>query len=794
VRDGIELETDLLPRAEESARLSLSVHLEDAARLLRESGPTLADRYGWFETMINHVPDYIYAKDLEGRFLFANDAVVSNNGLSSVDELIGLTDFDLHGQELASSIAEIEQRVIQSGVADLGFEERALKGGPDRWLMMSRVPLKDADGRTVGVVGASRDITARKNSERLMSIQARLLEMIIGAVPAAEFFENFAVLLDESSDGVQAALFVPGGERELRLAACAADTWPKDTSVRVAGPQTAAHEIEAYVRSIRSASDYVRSVEIRASNGSMHAVLALTMFGRRPDPSYCEFVTSAARLAGIAVDRILAEERIAFLAEHDALTGLLKRERLDHELKEMLSQAALEGKRVAVAFIDLDNFKLINDTLGHDAGDELLKEVASSIRAAMAPDGTAARIGGDEFVVVLPDSGGDILDRVEQLRKAIGRPHLVRGHVLRPAASIGVALFPDHAGQPSQLLARADLAMYRSKRNGRDGTTVFTFDMAEEASMKLRRLEELRRAVKNGELILHYQLQKDLRTDAFTGVEALARWDHPVEGMISPCSFIPIAEESGLILEVGAAVLEMACRQGRAWQDAGLAPVKIGVNMSARQFQDAQLTAMVAGVLARTGLEPRWLEIEITESLIMKDVDAAVRRMDELTKLGVGLALDDFGTGYSSLSMLKRFPLSRLKIDRSFIAEAPNDPDDGAIVSAIISLASTLGLEVVAEGVETEAQARYLLAAGCHEIQGHLLGRPEAPEIVEGLLRCAQGYVPVEGTSGQQPGDRAGCAGRMAAKSRRGQRNAKHHHGPDIDIGHDDMDPSEAAA
>lgn len=734
MRDGPELERDLLPRQEEPDRLSLSGHLEYAARLLRESGPTLMDRYGWLEAMINHVPDYIYAKDLEGRFLFANGAVVCNNGLSSVDELIGLTDFDLHGPELAAPIAEIEQRVIASGVADLGFEERALKGGPDRWLMMSRVPLKDSDGRIVGVVGASRDITARKTSERLMSIHARLLEMIIGAVPADEFFEAFAIMLRESCDGVQTALFVPDGENELGLTACSAVTGLKETRVTVACMATAAEEIEGLFRGMHNASDDVRSFDIRASNGSLHAVLVLTVPGRQPDSSFCDFVEGAARLAGIAVDRILAEERIRFLAEHDALTGLLKRDRLDRQLKVMLAQAAQEGKRVAVAFIDLDNFKLINDSLGHEAGDELLKEVASSLSEAVGVDGVAARIGGDEFAVVLPDTGDDLVERVEHLRRVIGRLRLIGGHELRPAASVGVALFPDHGANPTQLMARADLAMYRTKREGRDGTTVFTLDMAEEASIKLRRLDELGRALKNGELLLHYQPQKDLRTGAFTGVEALVRWNHPTEGMILPCSFIPLAEEGGLILELGAAVLEMACRQARAWQDAGMAPLKMGVNMSTRQFQDAGLTAKVADVLARTGLEPRWLEIEITESLIMKDVDAAVRRMNELNELGVGLALDDFGTGYSSLSMLKRFPLSRLKIDRSFITEAPNDPDDRAIVAAIISLAATLGLEVVAEGVENEAQAQFLLAAGCPEIQGYLIGRPQPPETIAELL------------------------------------------------------------
>lgn len=734
MRDGYELDRDLLPRFEDPDQHGLSVHLEYAARLLRESGPSLAERYGWLEAMINHVPDYIYAKDLEGRFLYANHAVVQGNGLTSVDELIGLTDADLHGPDLAASIAEAEQRVMATGVAALGLEELAIKGGADRWLMMSRVPLKDDRGRIVGVVGASRDITPRKMSERLMSIQAQLLEMIIKAVPAAEFFSRFVVLLEETSAGVQTAMFVPRGERELELVGCPALTWLVGTRVSVTSLVTAANELEGVVRSLRSTSDYVRSVEIRASDGSLHAVLILTMFSRQPDPAFCAFITSASRLAGIAVDRLLAEEQIRFLAEHDALTGLLKRDRLDLELWDVLSAAAKEERRVAVAFMDLDNFKLINDTLGHNAGDELLKGVAACITDRIGTDGIAARIGGDEFAIVLLEAEDDVLAQAEQLRKAVGHFHLICGHELRPTASIGVAIFPAHGTTPSQLLAHADLAMYRSKRDGRDATTVFTSDMAEEASTKLRRLEEMRRGLREGQFLLHYQPQMNLRTGELSGVEALVRWKHPVEGMIAPNCFIPMAEESGLIVELGAAVLEMACRQGRAWRDAGHPPVKISVNMSAREFQDPKLTAKVEDVLVRTGFDPRCLEIEITESLIMKDMDAAVRRMGELTKIGVELALDDFGTGYSSLSMLKRFPLSRLKIDRSFIAEAPDNLDDRAIVSAIISLARTLDLEVIAEGVETEAQAQFLVAAGCEEVQGFLFGRPGPAGIVERLL------------------------------------------------------------
>ncbi|WP_376742271.1 putative bifunctional diguanylate cyclase/phosphodiesterase [Pseudorhizobium tarimense] len=726
--------------------------MKDAARLLRENAPTLADRYSWLEAMINHVPDYIYAKDLQGRFLYANEAVVRNNGLAKVEDIIGLTDFDLHGPELAAPIAAIERRVIDTGVADMGIDECAIKGGPDRWLMMSRVPLRDAEGKIVGVVGASRDITARKTSERLMSVQARLLGMILDGVPVNEFFGGVTALIEETAVGVKTALFVPQGDKELRFSGCPTASWLTATRLDVQEMATAAQDVEELVTGLQSSSDYVKAVDIRASDGRLHAVLVLTIFGRRPDPAFCEFIAGVTRLAGIAIDRLQAEERIRFLAEHDALTGLLKRDRLDHDLQELLRKAADENKRIAVAFLDLDNFKLINDSLGHDAGDDLLKQVAASISDAIGSNGLAARIGGDEFVVVLPDVGEEIWPLAEALRASVAKPRLVAGHELRPAASIGVAVFPEHGSRASQLIAHADLAMYRAKRKGRDAAVLFTKDMAEEASLKLRRSEELRCAVENGEILLHYQPQKNLKTGKIFGVEALARWRHPTEGMISPCSFIPLAEESGLILELGAKVLELACRQARSWQDAGLPALKVAVNMSARQFQDCGLTTLVSDVLAQSGLSPCCLEIEITESLIMQDVDAAVRSMTQLTELGVTLALDDFGTGYSSLSMLKRFPLSKLKIDRSFIAETPTHPDDNAIVSAIISLARTLDMEVLAEGVETEAQADFLLAAGCEAAQGYLIGHPLPPEMVARLLAPSHAKVAPEGreTSGRR--------------------------------------------
>ncbi|MDZ7875165.1 MAG: EAL domain-containing protein [Rhizobium sp.] len=369
---------------------------------------------------------------------------------------------------------------------------------------------------------------------------------------------------------------------------------------------------------------------------------------------------------------------------------------------------------MAVAFLDLDNFKLINDTLGHDAGDELLKEVAGIIIDEIGLDGLAARIGGDEFVVVLRDAGDDLMARAQRLRQSIGRLHLVNGHELRATASIGLAVYPDHGASPSHLLARADLAMYRTKRDGRDGVTLFAFDMADEASQKLLRQEELRRALNLGEFILHYQPQKNLRTGAIIGVEALVRWNHPSEGLIAPGSFIPMAEENGLILELGATVLEAACRQGRAWQDAGLPPMKIGVNMSARQFQDVGLTAMVADVLARTGLDPRWLEIEITESIIMKDVDAAVTpngRVDEAWSCAGTRRLQDGLFEFEHAEALSAVEDSRLI--------APSLPDLPTILTTAQSAirdhlaCKYTGIKCLGrEGVGTQAQADFLLFGG----------------------------------------------------------------------------------
>ncbi len=684
--------------------------LGDRSGRAGEVASDLASRYDWLEAMINHVPDFIYAKDRAGRFLFANEAVVSANGLSCVEQLIGLTDTDLHGQAAHDAkIAEIESRVMETGEPDLGYEERALRGGPDRWLMMSRVPLRDKAGNVMGVVGASRDITARKGSERLMRTQARILEMIVGGVELDAFFLEFASLLEALATGARACIHIAGGEPIV-----AGSLPPSEPG-----------------------SDNCLYLSIPAADGGAHGRIGFSMPPGRMDRSLRELLSAAARMAGIAIDRWRAEERIRFLAEHDALTGLPNRGFLETRLAHILQDAEANARHVAIGFLDLDNFKLINDTQGHGTGDALLKTVAARLTAAIGEEGLVARIGGDEFILVLQGDSDGFEPRLQHIRRMIGQSVALDTIELHVTCSIGMAYFPTHGSTVSELMAAADMAMYRVKDSGRNGLQIFSPDLAEAAQRRLLRAEELRRALTRDEFVLHYQPQYNLATGDMTGVEALVRWMHPDEGLIQPNDFIPLAEEIGIIVDLGAHVLKMACRDGKRWQDKGLPPIRIGVNMSARQFQDPSMTRQVAAALAESGLEPSRLEIELTESLIMTDIAVSVRTMRALTGMGIELALDDFGTGYSSLATLKSFPLTRLKIDKSFIAHVPQDRQDAAILLAIVNLSRSLDLDVVAEGVEFRHQLDFLRQAGCHHAQGHFFSCAVPPDDIEHLLARA---------------------------------------------------------
>ncbi len=428
------------------------------------------------------------------------------------------------------------------------------------------------------------------------------------------------------------------------------------------------------------------------------------------------------------------EERVRHLAHHDALTDLPNRLLLNDRLAQAIAHAVRDGTRVAVMFLDLDRFKTINDSLGHSVGDKLLQHVARRLRGCVRASDTVSRLGGDEFVILAPDledvaSAASLADKVLQ---AVARPCSIDGHELALTPSIGISVCPGDGEDVDALLRNADAAMYHAKESGRNNYQFFTQDMNARAMERLSLERSLRRALEGDELRLHYQPQYDIGSGRLVGMEALIRWQHPEEGLVAPARFMPYAEESGLILAIGEWVLQTACRQNRRWQADGLPKVPVSVNISALQFRQLNFVDTVQRALSDSGLDSTLLELEATESVIMYDAERVTDALQRLKAMGLTLAIDDFGTGYSSLSYLKRFPIDRVKIDRSFVRDVTVDKDDAAIISAIIALTRNLGLRTIAEGVETEEQLAFLRAQDCDEVQGFLLGKPLPP------AECAQ--------------------------------------------------------
>ncbi|MFC5459036.1 EAL domain-containing protein [Massilia niabensis] len=423
-----------------------------------------------------------------------------------------------------------------------------------------------------------------------------------------------------------------------------------------------------------------------------------------------------------------SQDKLDYLAHHDPLTALPNRLLFQDRLLHAIGRATRESQQLAVMFIDLDRFKNVNDTLGHHVGDELLKQVATLLAARLREGDTLARLGGDEFIVLLENVAGSFGAR-QVAGKMMGmfeQPFLVAGHELYVTGSIGIALFPDDGIDANLLVRNADVAMYQAKSRGRNGYQFYAPDMDGEGVLRLRMEALLRRAIERGEIFLHYQPQVDIESGRLIGVEALVRWTNPELGSVSPVRFIPMAEETGFINQIGEWVLLEACRQMGRWDEAGLVVPKMAVNLSVRQVERGAMAPQVARVLAETSLAPHRLQLEVTESVIMNTGDA-LAFVHELHAMGVGLAIDDFGTGYSSLAYLKQLPVDVLKIDRSFIKDIALDSDDEAIAIAIIQLGKSMHLSVIAEGVETEEQAAFLLRHGCTRAQGYLYGRPVAP-------------------------------------------------------------------
>jgi len=619
--------------------------------------------------------------------------------------------------------------------------QRPAPGGGTRWLSISGEPVFDATGRFKGYRGVGRDITERKRAEEQRAAQARYQtkiaqfgEVALASRGAEELIEQAVrSVLEGLGGGAVAYLERAGGERQVVMRCIDGLAGNAPSSVLGYEPGEALGQVldggTARIAGLPYAWAGTREAvlaPVAHEQGARGALCALPEATMSLGAEETRFLAAAASVLSAGLKRIESERRLAFLAQFDALTGLPNRTLLADRFSQMLVQARRRGAQLGALFVDLDEFKLVNDSLGHGAGDELLKEIARRLQATVRSGDTVARIVGDEFAIVLADLARpeDAAVVAQKLIEALLAPVDVRGHEVFVTASIGIALFPSDGNDAEALLAAADAAMYRAKQAGRNSFQFYTPEINRRTKARAVLGRELRRALERDEFRLVYQPKFDLKSERPSGAEALLRWQHPSRGVVLPAEFIAILEESGLISQIGEWVLRQACADIRAWQARGVRALPIAVNLSARQFRQLDLAARIRSIVDAAGVAPELIELEITESQLMQDPDHAIRAMRSLAAAGMRIAIDDFGTGYSSLAYLTRFPVSALKIDRSFVAGILQQGGDATIVRTIIEMAHTLGLAVIAEGVENEGQKHFLRGLGCEQAQGYLFGKP----------------------------------------------------------------------
>jgi diguanylate cyclase (GGDEF)-like protein/PAS domain S-box-containing protein len=672
--------------------------------------------------------DWSEMRQLSGKNFLADTEAPNRNWLQEY----------VHPDDRARVMAAINKAIRTKSIFEL--EHHVLRAdGSLGWTFSRAIPLQDANGEIVEWFGAASDMTERKQAEESLLFKTALLEAqtettIDGMLAVDE--SGHIVLTNKQfglNFGIPDELLSTRDDLIVR----------KYVTDKVEDPA-------AFVEKVKYLNDHLDEKsrdELRFKNGKT--------FDRYSAP----LVDSRGRYRGRIwyfrdiTDRKFAEERVQFLAYYDALTGLPNRTLLQDRLTKALASARRQKDKVALLFLDLDGFKTINDSLGHSVGDLLLKEVAERLKKWAREQDTIARVGGDEFLIVLTavKEVADAAVAAERIRNAMTAEFVVQGHSLGISCSVGISIFAEHGTDGETLIKNADAAMYCAKESGRNNFRFYTKDMNAQAVERLNLESSLRLALDKKELFLVYQPQMEIATGRIIGLEALLRWQHPELGLVPPDKFIRIAENSGLIMPIGEWVLRTACFQTRKWQDEGLPAVSVAVNVSAVQFRQAGFCELIRRVLKETGLAPQYLELELTESLLLANADVMLSVIKELNAMGVTLAIDDFGTGYSNFGYLKQFRVSKLKIDRSFVRDVAVNPDDAAITTAIISMARSLNLKVIAEGVEDEAQMSFLRAHQCDEIQGYYFSKPLAFDKVADKLRgdSAEPHVRAQASGGR---------------------------------------------
>jgi diguanylate cyclase (GGDEF)-like protein/PAS domain S-box-containing protein len=668
---------------------------------------------GLLRLLADSLPALIAYYTLDGfRCRFANAAYAAAYQLDTVS-IVGKTVGEIIGEEARATIQPHIDRVVRG---EASRYERALTmpGGQHRVIEVRLQPRKSPQGEVLGAFVLINDITRHHEAEKVIRDSEERLAKFSEATTEGIIFSAGGLVIDCND----------AAARMMRLT-------PQQAIGRNYADFIDPDSLELVLTHVRAAFERPYEATLRRSDGTRFAA---ELVGKE-----MIFAGKPCRLTVIRdiSDRKQAEARIHFLAHHDTLTHLPNRAMLMDRLSVILAAARRNQTQVGVVFIDLDNFKTVNDSLGHYAGDALLKRVAQRLQSCLRGTDLVGRLGGDEFLAVISDVGSveDIAAVVEKIAEAISEPFSIEDQPLAVSGSIGVSLFPRDGDTPDALVRNADAAMYLAKDNGRNNFQFFTPSLHKSAFQMLSMESGIRKAIKQIEFALHYQPEVATASGQPSMVEALIGWKHPELGLLGPDKFITVAEHRGLIMPIGRWVINEAMRQSRAWLDQGVR-MPIAINLSAIQFKHKDLVDEIAARIADHGLTGDMIELELTESLFMEDVATVSRTLGRLKDLGVTLAVDDFGTGYSSLSYLKRYPIDKIKIDRSFVRDIPHDADDVAITMAIINLADSLGLKIVAEGVETEAQAAFLADHHCDFLQGYLISRPLPPdEALEWLKR-----------------------------------------------------------
>ncbi len=692
----------------------LGRQLEQTRVAIRSLFDDVRQREERFRTIVTQVPGAVFRYRPDGPIEFVSDAIEDISGYTAAQLMRATTHSWVN--LITPEDRRAQRRIVKQAIAERHQYETEYRiidaTGTERWVLETGQPQFPDDGAAPWVDGILSDISDRKDNE--MRIEALLAEQsaILDNVMFGVMFVRHRTILSvnprcEQLFGYTAAEMV-GKSTSI--------VFPTSFDFEAAGARQ--------YGVLSQGEDFSEERQYRRRDGSTFwcMVSGCAIDRNRPNEgSIWVYADITARKE--------AEDQLEHLAHHDPLTALPNRLLFNDRLQHALDRAGRSHEQLALLFIDLDRFKNVNDTLGHHIGDELLKQVAQMLSDRLREGDTLARLGGDEFVVLLEDVAGQHAATLvaEKLVALFEQPFLVAGHELFVTCSIGVSVYPQDAADLNMLIRNADVAMYQAKARGRNGYQFYAPSMAGEGVERLRLETYLRRSIEKDEIFLNYQPQVEIDTGRLIGVEALVRWNHPDLGLVPPARFIPLAEDTGYISQLGEWVLHEACRQMVRWQQAGLHVPKIAVNLSVRQFERGTIVGMVADILRETGLEPHRLQLEVTESVIMNTGDA-LAFINGLHAIGVSLAIDDFGTGYSSLAYLKQMPVQTLKIDRSFIKDIHTDVNDEAIAIAIIQLGKSMNLSVIAEGVETAEQAAFLLRHGCNQAQGYFYSRPVMPD------------------------------------------------------------------